>query len=260
MNYQNIIYEKTGNVAVITMNQPNSMNAISAGLMVDLESAFSDIEAGDDVRALIITGGEKVFAAGANIKELNIIDTPVAAHGLLKKFRRCFDRLTALDIPVIAAVSGFAFGAGCELALACDIRIASETALFGLPEITLGLMPGAGGTQRLPRLIGMGRAYEILFSGKPVKAQRAFEMGLVNDVWPENQLLEKAMILAAQMAKQPAFSANLIKTAVKKGMDMELSAALDYEARCFEILFSTHDQKEGTAAFVEKRKPDFKGY
>lgn len=260
MEYKNIIYKESGPVAVITLNHPKSMNSISSGLMADLESAFDHIEAGDDVRTLVITGGEKVFAAGANIKELNCIDTPVAAHVVIKKFRKCFDRLTSLEIPVIAAVSGFAFGAGCELAIACDIRIASETALFGLPEINLGLIPGAGGTQRLPRLVGTGRAYEMLFTGKPVKAQKALQMGLVNSIFPVDELLDKATALASHMARQPAFAAKLIKTTVQRGMDMNLSAAIDYETRCFEMLFSTHDQKEGTAAFVEKRKPDFKGY
>lgn len=260
MKYQNILYEKSDRVAIITFNRPKSMNSISSDLMTDLGSAFDDIESSDEIKSLVITGGEKVFAAGANIKELDCVDTPVAAHIFIKKFRRCFDRLTSLEIPVIAAVSGFAFGAGCELAIACDMRMASNTALFGLPEINLGLIPGAGGTQRLPRLIGMGRAYEMLFTGKPIKAQKALEIGLVNAIFPENEVLDAAKRMASEISKQPGFAAKLIKTTVKNGLEMDIASALDYEARCFEMLFSTYDQKEGTSAFIEKRKPNFKGH
>lgn len=259
MEFDNIRLAMADHTAVITLNRPKNMNAINSGLMSDLESAFDIIESDDAVQVLVITGGEKVFAAGADIKEITCLNTPADAHVLVRKFQRCFNRLEALEIPVIAAVSGFTFGGGCELILACDYRIASETAQFALPEINLGLMPGAGGTQRLPRLIGTGRAFEMLFTGKPVTAQRAWEIGLVNTVLPVEELMAEAMKTARLLASKPGFAMKMIKTSVRAGMNTDLASALDYEARCFEMLFSTEDQKEGTAAFVEKRKPDFNG-
>lgn len=259
MKFDNITLEISTQRAVITLNRPKSMNAINSGLLTDIEAALDEIEADKAVRVLILTGGETVFAAGADIKEITSLNSPADAHKLIRNIHRCFDRLATMEIPVLAVVSGFAFGGGCELALACDYRIASETAQFCLPEINLGLMPGAGGTQRLPRLIGMGRALEMLLSGKPVSAQRARETGLVNTVVPVEELMSEAMKTAKLLGSKPAVAIRLIKDAVQTGMNTDLASALDYEARCFEMLFSTQDQKEGTAAFVEKRKPDFKG-
>lgn len=260
MEFENIILNKSDHIAVITLNRPKNLNAISAKLLADIEASLDDVESDEAVRALVLTGGEKVFAAGADIKEVSCLNTPADAHLFVRKIHRCFSRLEDMEIPVIAAVSGFAFGGGCELALACDWRIASQTAQFALPEINLGLMPGAGGTQRLPRLIGMGRAFEMLFTGTPVTAQRAWETGLVNTVVPEQDLMPEAMKTAKQLGAKPGFALKMIKKAVQTGMNTDLASALDYEARCFEMLFSTRDQKEGTAAFVEKRKPNFKGH
>jgi enoyl-CoA hydratase/carnithine racemase len=160
MEFENIILEREDRVAVMTLNRPKSLNAFNAALLADIEAALEHVESDDSIRALVITGGEKVFAAGADIKEITCLNTPADAHAFIRKSNRCFNRLAGVEMPVIAAISGFAFGGGCELALGCDWRIASETAQFALPEINLGLMPGAGGTQRLPRLIGMGRALE----------------------------------------------------------------------------------------------------
>jgi enoyl-CoA hydratase len=170
-----------------------------------------------------------------------------------------FNRLASIEIPVIAAVSGLAFGGGCELALACDYRMASETARFALPEINLGLMPGAGGTQRLPRLIGVARAMEMLFSGKPISAKTAYAFGLVNKVVNSDQLLAESRELTESYGRQPRVALKWIKNAVCTGMNMDLPFALEYEARCFEMLFSTKDQKEGVRAFMEKRKSNFTG-
>ncbi len=260
MEFENISLEKSDHTAVITLNRPKSMNAISSPLLSDIEAALDNIESDDVTRTLVITGGEKVFAAGADIKEITCLNTPADAHLFIRKIRRCFNRLEAMEIPVIAAVSGFAFGGGCELTLVCDYRIASDTAQFALPEISLGLMPGAVGTQRLSRLIGTGRAFEMLFTGKPVTAQRAWETGLANTVVPAEELMSEAMKTAKLLASKPGFALKMIRKAVQTGMNTDLASALDYEARCFEMLFSTQDQKkEGTAAFVEKRKPDFKG-
>lgn len=252
--------EKSAQTALITLNRPKNLNAINTQLLSDIEIALDHIESDETIRVIVITGGEKVFAAGADIKEITCLKAPTDAHFFLSKIHRCFHRLEKMEIPVIASISGFAFGGGCELAMACDWRIASETAQFALPEINLGLMPGAGGTQRLPRLIGTGRAFEMLLTGKPVTAQRAWEIGLVNKVVPEHDLTAEVMKTAKQLSGKPGFAVKMIKKAVHTGTNTDLASALDYEARCFEILFSTHDQEEGTAAFVEKRKADFKGY
>jgi len=260
MKFTNILFEKSDHTVVITLNRPKNMNAISNGLLSDIESALDNIESDETIRVVVITGGEKIFAAGADIKEIFCLSTPVEAHSLLFKIHRCFSRIEKLEIPVIAAINGFAFGEACELSLACDYRIASETAQFALPEINLGLMPGAGGTQRLPRLIGMGRAFEMLFTGKSITAQRAWEIGLVNTVVAAEELMTETMKTAKLFASKPTFALKMIKKAVRTGMNTDLTSALEYEARCFEILFSTQDVKEGTTAFLEKRKPEFKGY
>lgn len=259
MEFETIILEISDHTAVITLNRPKNLNAINTTLLADIEAALAHIEADESVQALVITGGEKVFAAGADVKEITGLNTPAQAHGFVRNISKCFDRLEQMEIPVIAAISGFAFGGGCELALACDWRIAAESATFALPEINLGIMPGAGGTQRLPRLIGTGLALEMLLTGSPVTAQRAYETGLVNTIVTVEKLMAEAMKTAKQLAGKPGFAIKIIKKSVKNGLNTDLKSALDYEARCFEMLFSTHDQKEGTAAFVEKRKPNFKG-
>jgi enoyl-CoA hydratase len=260
MDYKDIIIEIFDNIAVITLNRPKSMNALTSDMLSELRFALEDLEMEGDVQALVLTGGEKVFAAGFDIKEISTLDTPADANDLLADIHQCYNKIAGLKIPVIAATSGLTFGGGFELALACDLRIASDTAKFALPEINLGLIPGAGGTQRLTRIVGMGRSCEILFSGKSISAQRAYEMGIVNEVVTPEELIDKAMDMAKLFASKPAFAMKVLKNVVQTGIDTDLKSALDYEARCFEMLFSTHDQKEGVAAFVEKRKPDFKGF
>ncbi|WP_299984000.1 enoyl-CoA hydratase/isomerase family protein [Desulfobacula sp.] len=260
MEFENIILKTSGHVAVITLNRPQSLNAVTSNMLLDINSALEKIESDKMIRALVLTGGEKVFAAGFDIKEILTIKTPADANLFLSKIHLSYNRLADLEIPVIAAASGLTFGGGFELALACDFRIASDTAKFALPEINLGLIPGAGGTQRLPRIIGMGRANEMLFTGRPVSAQKALEMGLVNCMTTPDSLIDKAIKMAEQVASKPGFALKIIKKVVQTGMNTDLTSALDNEARCFEMLFSTRDQKEGVAAFVEKRRPDFKGY
>ena len=258
MEYKNIILEISDHVAIITLNRPESMNALSSSMFFELKHALEKIDSDNTSQALVLTGGEKVFAAGFDIKEFTSIKTPSEANGMLYNIRQCYDFLAGLNIPVIAATSGLTFGGGFELALACDFRIASDTAQFALPEINLGLIPGAGGTQRLPRIVGVGRASEMLYTGKPITAQKAFEMGLVNKVTTPDNLIEKTLEMAILVASKPGFALKMIKNAVQTGMDTNLKSALEYEARCFEMLFSTQDQKEGVAAFMEKRKPEFR--
>ena len=252
-------YRVEGKIGVITLNRPERLNVIGNDLLNDLEAILKDIEKDDDLGALVVTGTGKVFVAGADIKEIRLVEGIVAAHKFVARVHQSFNRIEALEKPVIAAVNGLALGGGCELALVCDIRIAAETAIFGLPEIKLGVLPGAGGTQRLPRLIGVGRAKEMLYSGESIDAQEAFRIGLANRVVADDSLMETALEMAGRLSEKPPVALKLIKSAVDRGIGMDLKTALEYETRCFEMLFTTRDQKEGMRAFVEKRNPEFEG-
>ena len=258
MDYQNILYEKSEGMAVITLNRPKSMNALNSALFKELDDALTKIERDDEIKVVILTGTEKFFAAGADITEMEGILTPVDAHRFLKDVQAVFNRIEDLEKPVIAAVSGLALGGGCELTLACDLRIAAENATFGQPEIKIGVIPGAGGTQRLPRIVGLTKAKELLYTGDFIDAQEAYRIGLVNKVVPLASLMDEAKKMAAKIARQPGFALKITKMAVNGGMNMDMKSAMAYESRCFEMLFSTTDQKEGMKAFVEKRKPAFK--
>jgi enoyl-CoA hydratase len=259
MSYKTLIYEKVGAIGIVTLNRPKSLNAISDELLLELDHALDEIEEDEGVGVVIITGQEKVFGAGADITEIANLRSPVDANRFTKKVRKVFDKLATLRQPTIAAVSGLALGGGFEIALACDIRVAAENARFGLPEIKLGVLPGGGGTQRLPRLVGAGRAKEMLFSGDPVDAQEAYRIGIVNRIVPVGSLMEEAKKLAGIYLERPGYAIMTIKRLVNEGLDMDLNSGLAHEARNFEILFSTGDQKEGMKAFLEKRKPNFKG-
>lgn len=258
MDYQTILYEKSEGIATVTLNRPKSMNALNSQVFKELDHAFSEIDGDDEVRVAILTGSEKFFAAGADITEISKIATPVEAHRFLKDVQALFNRIEDLEKPVIAAISGLALGGGCELALACDLRIAAESAMFGQPEIKIGVIPGAGGTQRLPRIIGVTKAKELLYTGDVIDAQEAYRIGLVNKVVSVASLMEEARKMALKIARQPGMALKVTKLAVNGGLNMDIKSAMAYEARCFEILFSTEDQKEGMKAFVEKRKPAFK--
>ena len=258
MKFNTMDFHKEGRIAVITLNRPTSMNSINNEFIDDLDQILNEIAGDDEIGAVIMTGTEKVFAAGADIKEISSVATPVDAHSFVGRVRSVFNKIENLEKPVIAAVSGLALGGGCELSLACDIRIAAENAMFGQPEIKIGVIPGGGGTQRLTRLIGVGRAKEMLYTGDPVDAQEAYRVGLVNKVVPVESLMDEAKKMAGKFIKQPGFALRITKMVVNEGINMDLQSALSHEARCFELLFSTEDQKEGMKAFVEKRKPAFK--
>jgi enoyl-CoA hydratase len=223
-----------------------------------LVHVLSEIEGDDEVKVAILAGSEKFFAAGADITEIGKIATPVEAHRFLKDAQAAFNNIEDMAKPVIAAISGLALGGGCELVLACDLRIAAENALFGQPEIKIGVIPGGGGTQRLPRIIGVTKAKELLYTGDFIDAQEAHRIGLVNKVVSVASLMEEAKKMALKIARQPGIALKMTKLAVNGGLNMDIKSAMAYEARCFEILFSTEDQKEGMRAFVEKRKPNFK--
>jgi enoyl-CoA hydratase/carnithine racemase len=257
MSYETILYEKDENLGIITLNRPKAYNAMNKQMFCELSQVIAEIDRDDDVRVVIITGSAKFFAAGADISEVGKIGTPLEAYNFFKDVD-IFQRVEDLDRPVIAAVSGLALGGGCELCLACDLRIAADNAVFGQPEIKIGVIPGRGGTQRLPRLIGSAKAKELLYTGDTIDAQEACRLGLVNRVVPVENLLNEVKALARKIAAQPRVALLATKLAVNGGANMDIKSAIAYEARCFEIVFSTIDQKEGMAAFVEKRTPLFR--
>lgn len=259
MTLNTITYEKSEGIGTITLNRPKSMNAINGEFVRELDKLFDEIARDDETVTVMITGSEKVFCVGADIKEIIGIRTPMEAHLFISGVQQLFNKIEKQEKPVIAAVSGLALGGGCELALACDIRIAAENAIFGQPEIKIGVIPGGGGTQRLPRIVGLGRAKELLFTGDPIDAHEAYRIGLANKVVPVESLMSETKKMALKLTHQPWLALKLTKNVVGEGIHMDLQSALALEARCFEILFSTEDQKEGMKAFVEKRKPIFKG-
>ncbi len=257
MEYKTILYEKKDRVGTITLNRPKSMNSLSSELLRELDHVLTEIDRDDDVKVVILTGSEKFFAAGADITEIGEIKTPLDAHRFLKMAQAVFNHIEDLEKPVIAAISGLALGGGCELTLACDLRIAADNTTFGQPEIKIGVIPGAGGTQRLPRIVGITKAKELLYTGDFMDAQEAYRIGLLNKVVPAASLMEETRKMALKIARQPGVALKATKLAVNGGLNMDIKSAMAYEARCFEILFSTDDQKEGMKAFIEKRKPAF---
>jgi len=259
MGFETICYEQKDQVGWIKLNRPEKRNALNDVLLRELSSLFSKIATTKDIRVVVLTGEGKFFAAGADINELAKIKTPFDAREFLSRIEPAFCLIESIPQPVIAAVNGPALGGGCELCLACDIRIASENALFGQPEINLGIIPGAGGTQRLPRLIGLTKAKEMLFRGKPIDAQEAYRIGLVNRVVPQDELVAACGELADELASQPYIALTVTKDVVNRGINVDLQSALAIEARAFALLFATEDQKEGVQAFLEKRKPNFQG-
>jgi enoyl-CoA hydratase len=255
----NLLYEKTGEVGVITINRPKALNALNAATLKELDTLATEVARDSSVKAVIIRGGgEKSFVAGADITEMQAM-TALEARAFGKLGQAVFSKIENLPQPVIAAIQGFALGGGCELAMACDIRIASEKAKFGQPEVMLGVTPGFAGTQRLPRLVGKGIAKELLCVGDPIDAAEALRIGLVNKVVSAEELMNTAMAMAEKIASRGAIAVQLCKTAVNEGMDMDLDSSIAYEAEIFALCFATADQKEGMQAFVEKRKANFTG-
>ena len=251
-----IVTIKEEGYAIIQLNRPEVLNALNIPLMVELVEKLENLDKDDLVRAIIITGNEKAFAAGADIKEM--ADASSIDMLVRDQFAR-WDRIRKIKKPLIAAVSGFALGGGCELSMACDIIIASETAKFGQPEINIGVMPGAGGTQRLTRAVGKYKAMEMVLTGKMISADEAYHWGLVNKVVPVEYYLKEAETLAKEIASKPPIAVRLAKEAILKALDATIESGLEFERKNFYLLFASEDQKEGMKAFMEKRKPTWKG-
>ncbi len=256
MAYENIIVETRGHVGLITLDRPDALNALSSALMAELGEALDAFEADDAIGAIVITGSQKAFAAGADIKEMQ---SKTYMEAYREDFLAGWDRIAALRKPVIAAVAGYALGGGCELAMMCDFIIAGDNAKFGQPEIMLGVMPGAGGTQRLARSIGKAKAMDLCLTGRQMDAEEAERCGLVSRVVPVDDLIDEAIKAAEKIASYSAPSVMMTKEAINRAFETPLAEGLRFERRLFQSLFATEDQKEGMAAFVEKRKPSFKG-
>jgi len=259
LKLENILYEKKGPIAYVTLNRPKVMNALNQATINELRAAFEDAREDSVVHGVILTGvGEKAFAAGADIAEI-ANNTAVEAEEATRRGQALTDLIENLGKPVIAAVNGFALGGGCELAMACSIRIAAESAKFGQPEVKLGVMPGYGGTQRMPRLIGRGRALKLILSGDIIDAAEAYRIGLVDELVPGTSLIERAETTLRKTIANAPLSVKYALEAVNKGLETSVAEGLIIEASLFAICASTDDKKEGTSAFLEKRAPKFQG-
>ena len=256
MAYENIIVETRGRVGLVTLNRPKVLNALNDALMNELSEALARFDADEGIGAIVITGSDRAFAAGADIGAMK--DRGYRDVYMGEFVTRNWERMKSVRKPVIAAVAGYALGGGCELAMMCDIIFAAETAKFGQPEIKLGIIPGAGGTQRLPRAVGKAKAMDLVLTGRMMDAAEAERAGLVSRVLPAERLLEEALAAAAQIAEFSLSSVMMAKESVNRAFESPLAEGMLFERRLFHALFATEDQKEGMAAFVEKRKPKFK--
>ncbi len=255
MAYETITVEKKGKVGLITLNRPDALNALNAQLMTEMGKALDKFEEGGKVGCIVITGSERAFAAGADIKEMQP-KTYVEAYK--ENFLHDWERVTRCRVPVIAAVAGYALGGGCELAMMCDFIIAADTAVFGQPEINLGIIPGAGGTQRLTRLVGKSKAMEMCLTGRNMDAEEAERAGLVSRVVPANKLIEEALKVAGKIASFSTPAVFMAKESVERAYETTLAEGIRFERRLFHSLFATQDQAEGMQAFIEKRSASFK--
>src|SRR5262245_7932243 len=259
MPYDNLLIERDGAVAIVTINRPRVLNAIDAPTLDALRRAILDLKSDEGVRSLVLTGaGDRAFVAGADINEL-AVQTPTTGREHALKGQHVFDLIENMGKPVIAATNGYALGGGCELAMACTLRLAADTARLGLPEITLGILPGYAGTQRLSRLVGKGKALELILTGSPIGAEEAARVGLVNRVVAAADLLTEARKLAAELAGRAPVAIRYIMDAINAGLEMPFAEACVHEATLFGLVAATEDMREGTRAFLEKRKPVFKG-
>ncbi|GAA6492669.1 enoyl-CoA hydratase-related protein [Candidatus Bariatricus faecipullorum] len=248
-----VTYETEGQVGIITINRPKALNALNSAVLNDLNAVIDGVDT-NEVRCLILTGaGEKSFVAGADIGEMSTL-TKEEGEAFGKKGNDIFRKLETLPIPVIAAVNGFALGGGCEISMSCDIRICSDNAVFGQPEVGLGITPGFGGTQRLARLVGPGMAKQMIYTARNIKADEALRIGLVNAVYPQAELMDAAKKMAAGIAKNAPIAVRNCKKAINEGLDLDMDKAIELEEKLFGDCFESYDQQEGMKAFLEKRK------
>jgi enoyl-CoA hydratase len=258
MAYENLVLERRGRVAIITVNRPEKLNALNIRTRMEILAAFEELAREDEIRVVVITGaGDKAFIAGADINEF-AGKTALEQREIMRS-RRAFDSVEDFPKPVIAMINGYALGGGCELAMACDVRIASTRAKLGQPEIKLGIIPGGGGTQRLPRLIGEGRAMELILTGDLISAEEAERLGLVNRVVAPEELESTTMEIAGKIAEMSPVALRMAKQAVKNAARLDLRAGLEAELDLFALCFASEDKEEGVRAFIEKRRPEFKG-
>ena len=258
--FENIRHEKTDGVAILTIDRPRSLNALSHAALVEIDAAVQEAGADDAVRGMIVTGaGDKAFVAGADISEMGKL-SPLQAAAYSSQGQAVMNRIENLGKPVVAAVNGFALGGGCELAMACTVRVAAASAHFGFPEVKLGIIPGFGGTQRLPRLVGKGRALQLILTAATIDAQEAWRIGLVNEVAEPGQLMERAGELLHQMLVNAPVGIRMALAAIHDGAEVGLSSGLAIERANFAVCVSTDDQREGAAAFLAKRPPNFQGH
>ena len=259
MEWKNLTYEKKDRIALITINRPKSLNSLNAETMEELDKAFAEVEQDDGTWAAIITGaGSKAFVSGADIQQFTRLKAPDSQHFALQG-QTIFRRIEDMGKPVVAAINGYALGGGCELIMACTLRIASEKARFGQPEVKLGLIPGYGGTWRLPRLVGKGKALELILTGDMISAQEALSLGLVNAVVPPDKLLETAFEMVKKIITNSPLALKLAIQAINHGLDTDQVTGNHHEASLFGICFASEDKEEGVKAFLEKRKPVFTG-
>lgn len=256
MDFQNLLMKKEGNVGILSFNRPKVLNALNTSVLQELEEAIDQVHKDEDIYVLIITGEGKAFVAGADISEMKD-KTAGQGRAFGDLGSRIFRKIELMEKPVIAAVNGFALGGGCELAMSCDIRIAGEKAKFGQPEVSLGITPGFAGTQRLPRLVGVAKAKELIFTGNMVKAMEAEKIGLVNKVVPQEELMDEALKMAKKIASNGQIAVKYSKAAINRGINCDLDTAVEIEKDLFGLCFATEDQEEGMSAFLEKRTPEF---
>jgi enoyl-CoA hydratase len=256
MDYKNIILKKKDHISILSINRPDALNAIHVAMLDELNHAIDDISSDAQIYVLIITGVGRAFVAGADIAQMKDM-TPQEARKFAQIGLDVFRKIELMEKPVIAAINGFALGGGCELAMSCDIRIASEKAKFGQPEVNLGVIPGFAGTQRLSRLLGTAKAKELIFTGGTINADEAHHLGLVNQVIAHEELMQQTMLLAQNIASKAQYAVRYAKTAINRGFESDIETAMMLEKDLFGLCFATADQKEGMAAFIEKRPAEF---
>lgn len=256
----NVLFEVENEVAIVTINRPKALNSLNSETLSELDSVFSEVQTRKDIKVLILTGGgEKAFVAGADISEM-VNATPQQGREMALLAYETFAKLENMPQVTIAAVNGFALGGGCEISMACDIRVAADTASFAQPEVNLGILPGFGGTQRLPRLVGKGRAKELIFTTDRIDAQEAYRIGLANKVVPKAELMDRCKAMAAKIISKASYAVTLAKQAINLGMDTDLASGLKVEANLFGLSFASDDKVEGMTAFLEKRAANLKDF